>query len=115
VKRPKAAKPEHELWSDKETRSFEKAAADDRLHPVITLQCLGLRPEEVCGLKWRRDVKLVKRELAINIARTLVDGKPIEKPPKTKAGERTLPLDDALAAALTAFPGIAGSRETGSG
>jgi hypothetical protein len=47
---------------------------------------------------WPRDVKLVKRELAINIARTLVDGKPVEKPPKTKAGERTLPLDDALAA-----------------
>jgi integrase len=98
VKRPKQRKPEHELWSDDETRAFESAAARDRLHPVITLQCLGLRPEEVCGLRWRRDVYLSTRELSIRIVRTLVDGNVIEKPPKTAAGKRTLPLDDALVA-----------------
>jgi hypothetical protein len=48
----------------------------------------------------------VKRELAINVARTLVDGKPVEKAPKTRAGQRTLPLDAALAAALTAFQAL---------
>jgi integrase len=53
VKRPKQVKPVHDLWSDEDTEKFEAAAAGDRLHPVITLQCLGLRPEEVCGLKWR--------------------------------------------------------------
>jgi hypothetical protein len=37
------------------------------------------------------------------VARTLVDGKTIEKPPKTKAGKRTLPLDGALISALKAF------------
>ena len=67
------------------------------------MQCLGLRPEEVCGLRWRRDVYLTGRELSIRKVRTLVDGKPVEKPPKTAAGKRTLPLDDALAASLKAF------------
>jgi integrase len=103
VKRPKKVRPVHELWSDEETAKFEAVAATDRLHPVITLQCLGLRPEEACGLQWHRDIKLRKRELTVSVARTLVDGKPVEKPPKTDAGARTLPLDDALARALASF------------
>jgi integrase len=103
VKRPKQTSSEHDLWSDDETARFEGVAAQDRLHPVITLQCLGLRPEEVCGLRWRRDVSTSSRELSIRAARTLVDGKVTEKPPKTAAGRRTLPLDDALVASLKAF------------
>jgi integrase len=79
------------------------ASRPPTLHPVITLQCLGLRPEEVCGLKWRRDVDVRRCELSIQAARTLVDGKPVGKPPKTAAGKRTLPLDDALVASLKAF------------
>jgi integrase len=102
VKRPKQVKPVHELWSDDETVLFGKAAAADRLAPVITLQCLGLRPEEVCGLRWR-DVDLTAGTLTIRVARTLVDGKPIEKPPKTDAGKRVLPLDRTLIAQLAAF------------
>lgn len=103
VKRPKQAKPQHDLWSDAETEKFEAAASADRLGPVITLQCLGLRPEEVCGLRWKRDVSFPARTLAIQVVRTLVDGAVIEKPPKTSAGKRTLPLDDALVGALKAF------------
>lgn len=111
VKRPKPVKPVHELWSDEETAAFDATAAGDRLHPVITLQCLGLRPEEVCGLRWRRDVYLKHRELAIQVARTLVDGTVVEKPPKTAAGKRTLPLDDALAASLKAFKALQASEK----
>lgn len=115
VKRPKPARPVHELWSDEETATFEMAAAADRLHPVITLQCLGLRPEEVCGLKWRRDIDLKRRELAIQTARTLVDGKVVEKPPKTVAGKRTLPLDDALASSLKAFRALQAAERLAAG
>ena len=67
-----------------------------------TAQCLGLRPEEVCGLHWR-DVDLPGRVLRIRTVRTLVDGVPVEKPPKTAAGKRVLPLDDALPGQLKAF------------
>jgi integrase len=115
VKRPKQDKPEHELWSDEETARFEAEAAADRLHPVITLQCLGLRPEEVCGLRWRRDIKLPKRTAEIKMVRTLVDGQVVEKPPKTDAGARTLPLDDALTAALTAFHALQASEKLAAG
>jgi integrase len=103
VKRPKQAAPAHQLWSDAETARFEGAASADRLHAVITLQCLGLRPEEACALRWRRDIDLVARTLTVRRARTLVDGQPVEKEPKTRAGKRTLPLDDWLIRSLKAF------------
>jgi integrase len=115
VKPPKQAKPEHELWSDAETARFMTAASADRLHPVILLQCLGLRPEEVCGLHWRRDVKLARRTLEIQGARTLVDGKPVEKGPKTVAGKRTLPLDDALTDSLAAFHALQAAEKLAAG
>jgi integrase len=102
VKRPKQVKPVHELWTDDETAGFMAAVNADRLAPVITLQCLGLRPEEVPGLRWR-DVDLNSGTLVIRVARTLVDGKAIEKPPKTEAGKRVLPLDAGLVAQLRAF------------
>lgn len=115
VKPPKQDKPEHELWSDEETARFMAAAAEDRLNPVITLQCLGLRPEEVCALHWRRDVKLPRRILEIQGARTLVDGQVVEKGPKTAASKRTLPLDDALAGSLTAFHALQAAERLAAG
>lgn len=115
VKRPKLAKPVHDLWSDEETAKFEAVAAGDRLHPVITLQCLGFRPEEVCGLRWRRDVNLTARTLTIQVVRTLVDGQVIEKPPKTDAGKRVLPLDDALTTSLRAFRALQASEKLAAG
>lgn len=114
VKRPKQVRPVHELWSDDETALFGKAAAGDRLSPVITLQCLGLRPEEVCGLRWR-DVNIAAGTLTICMARTLVDGKPIEKPPKTDAGKRVLPLDSTLIAQLRAFRKVQAAEKLAAG
>jgi integrase len=106
VKRPKRIPRVHELWSDEETARFERAAAADRLAPVLMLQCLGVRPEEACALRWRRDVDLAAGTLNIRKARTLVDGRPVEKEPKTAAGKRALPLDDALVSALKAFRAV---------
>ena len=114
VKRPKQVRPVHELWSDEETAMFGKAAAADRLAPVITLQCLGLRPEEVCGLRWK-DVNLTAGTLTIRTARTLVDGKPIEKPPKTDAGKRVLPLDRTLIAQLKGFRKLQAAEKLAAG
>ncbi len=105
----------HELWSDEETARFEAIVAQDRLHPVITLQCLGLRPEEVCGLRWRRDVSLPRRHIAIQVVRTIVDGAVVEKPPKTPAGRRTLPLDDSLTASLRAFHALQAAEKLAAG
>lgn len=96
MKRPKQAAPAHELWSDEETARFEAVAERDRLAPVIRLQCLGLRPEEACGLRWHRDLNLTAGTLRTQGVRTVVDGNPVEKAARTAAGKRILPLDRTL-------------------
>lgn len=115
VKRPKQAAPAHELWSDEETARFEAVAERDRLAPVITLQCLGLRPEEACGLRWHRDLNLTAGTLRIQGVRTVVDGKPVEKAPKTAAGKRTLPLDRTLVTQLKAFKALQAAEKLAAG
>jgi integrase len=111
----KQVRPEHELWTDQQSARFEKTAALDRLAAVITLQMLGLRPEEACGLRWRTDVDLDRRTLTIRNVRTLVDGRPVEKPPKTDAGQRTLPLDDVLVAALRQYKAVQAAERLAAG
>ena len=114
VKRPKSAPAEHELWSDDEAARFEAAAERDRLSPVITLQCLGLRPEEACALRWRRDVNLTAGTLTVRQARTLADGRPVEKAQR-QAGKRTLPLDDALVKVLRTFRAVQAAKRLAAG
>lgn len=94
VKRPKQVKAKHEPWDSAEVRAFLDAIKTDRLYAVMFLSLMGLRPEEVCGLKWDR-VDLDERTITVNWVRTLVDGKVIEKEPKSAAGERPLPLPSA--------------------
>ncbi len=114
VKRPKQTKPDHDQWSDDEAARFEKMAAQDRLSPVITLQCLGLRPEEVCGLRWHH-VNLIAMTLSIRAARTLADGQPVEKATKTPRGTRVLPLDDTLLRDLKAFKALQARESAAAG
>lgn len=99
VERPKQVKAKHQPWTVDEVRAFLDAIRDDRLFAVMYLSLMGLRPEEVCGLKWDR-VDLEARTVTINWVRTLVDGRVVEKAPKTDAGERPLPLPAAASNAL---------------
>lgn len=68
----------------------------------------------MCGLRWH-DVGLATGTLTIRIARTLVDGKPIEKAPKTTAGRRVLPLDCTLTAQLAAFGELQAAKRAKAG
>ena len=96
VERPAQVKPQHSLWSDAEEEQFFAHAASDRLVAVIELFARGLRPEELCGIRWA-DVDPAARTAHTGLhARTLAAGKPVEKRAKTQAGERVLPLDDDL-------------------
>jgi integrase len=52
------------------------------------------------GLRWS-DVDLKARTLTVSQSRITVDYKVYVEPPKTRNGQRTLPLDDALVTALT--------------
>jgi integrase len=74
---------------------FLGSLAGERLHAPMLLSLLGLRPAEVCGLRWS-DVDLDAGELKVERTRTLVasDGGivVVEKGPKSASGRRTLPL-----------------------
>lgn len=99
----KAVKPVHELWSDDEEAVFFALAERDRLAAVIELFARGLRPEEVCGIRWTDfDLKKKVAYVGRNV-RTMVAGKAVDKGAKTEAGSRPLPLDDELTDRLKAW------------
>ena len=83
-------------------KTFLTKASGDRLHAAWRLTLYGLRRGEVLGLRWS-DVDLKARTLTVSQGRVLVDYKIYVEPPKTRNGQRTLPLDDALVAALLAL------------
>ena len=102
VRPPRQAKRQGTTWSEAELRRFAAVAAGDRLAAAWRLSLLGMRRGEVCGLRWA-DVDLDARTVTIGRARVLVYGKVTEKTPKSERGYRTLPLDAAATAALTAL------------
>lgn len=102
TERPKQTKTKRTPWTVAEVKAFLDAIHEDRLYVVMLLSLMGLRPEEVCGLKWDR-VDFEAGTITIDWARTLVDGEMIEKSPKTAAGERALPLPRAATGALKSF------------
>jgi len=100
VKPPEYTPTERDIWSKDEVRMFLKSATEDRLHAAWRLSLYGLRRGEVLGLRWS-DIDLKAMTLTVNQARVLVDCKVHVELPKSHNGKRTLPLDDALVAALT--------------
>jgi integrase len=64
---------------------------------------MGLRPAEVCGLRWS-DIDLNAATLDISNTRTLMGNKTVvEKDTKSMAGERLLPLPALVREALKEF------------
>jgi integrase len=102
VKPPEYGTAERDTWSKAEVRTFLRAAADDRLHAAQRLSLYGLRRGEVLGLRWA-DLDLKAGTLTVSQGRVLVDCKVRVEPPKSRNGQRTLPLDAALVRALTAL------------
>lgn len=108
-------------WSKLQVRKFLAVAVKERLHVAWRLSLYGLRRGEVLGLRWE-DIDLAAKTLTINQTRVLVDYEIEIKPPKSDNGLRTLPLDDALVAALKALKAkqaseklVAGEAYVGSG
>ncbi|MFF7408627.1 site-specific integrase [Streptomyces lydicus] len=95
-------KAERKPWTEEKVRVFLRGSQGDRLFAVLLLSLLGLRPGEVCGLKWSA-VDLEVGTLRVEWTRTLVGTQIEEKETKTRAGERTLPLPAPVVAALRSF------------
>lgn len=71
----------------------------DRYAIAWQLALTGLRRGEVAGLRWS-DVDLDARTLQISSTRLRFGKHLVEDTPKSRAGRRTLPIPDALAASL---------------
>jgi len=102
VKPPEHTPRERETWTAVEVRAFLAAADADRLSACWRLSLYGLRRGEVLGLRWR-DVDLKAPALTVAQARVLAGYEVRTEPPKSRNGARSLPLDDALVAALKAL------------
>jgi len=90
-------------WTEAEVTAFLAGIKGERLHAVLLLSLIGLRPAEVCGLRWS-DVDFDAGTVAAGEnTRTLVDGEVEEKGAKSAAGKRGLPLPGAVLTALRAF------------
>jgi integrase len=100
VERPEHRKHETKTWTEGQAAAFLEAVEDDRLSGAWQLSLYGLRRGEVLGLCWS-DVDFQAKTITIQRARVEVTGSGVvEVGPKTERGKRTLPMDDALAAAL---------------
>jgi integrase len=102
-KKDAEAKAKRVPWSRDEVKTFVAATRGQRLFAPMLLSLLGMRPAEVCGLRWSEDVDLDGKTIEVANTRTLVEGEVEEKGPKSEKGKRTLPLPEPALAALKSF------------
>ncbi|MGW2277861.1 tyrosine-type recombinase/integrase [Streptomyces sp. NPDC001770] len=90
-------------WTVPEVQEFVMGVREDRLYAPFLLSLMGLRPAEVCGLRWQ-DVDLDRGIIAIANTRTMMGNRAVvEKGTKSLAGERELPLPGPVLEALRAL------------
>lgn len=94
VKTRRALTPQERLWIEQTPHRMQTAA-------MIMLYA-GLRRGEVLALTWD-DVDLTLNTIVVNKAVSFVNGKPILKPPKTSAGNRTVYICDRLSEYLRSY------------
>lgn len=118
VKCPSQVKTEREPWTEAEVRVFLSSLVGQRLHAIMLLSLLGLRPAEVCGLRWP-DIDLDAGTLRVQLTRTLVATDHgldvVEKGPKSASGKRSLPLPAQVIAALRTFKATQATEQLAAG
>ncbi|WP_245650345.1 hypothetical protein [Millisia brevis] len=82
---------EGEIWTPEQMTAFLDSVADQRLAGCFALALLGLRREEVGGLRWS-DLDLDAGELRIRQARVDVNGHNVVDDPKKARSVRDLPI-----------------------
>jgi integrase len=90
------------VWRPEQCGAFLDAAEGDRLYNLYEMASrTGMRRGELCGLRWS-DVDLEASRMDVRVQLTVVAGIVEEGPTKSRAGERSVPLDDGLVAMLRA-------------
>jgi integrase len=114
-KAERRAKAEVPPWSVAEVHAFVLAVRDHRLYAPFLLSLMGLRPAEVCGMRWA-DLDLDRAILAVANTRTLVGNQTVvEKDTKSLAGERGLPLPALVGEALRNFKAVQAAEKRATG
>lgn len=102
-KEERKSKEEVQPWNVQEVQKFIHGIMGERLYAALLLSLMGLRPAEVCGLRWE-DVDLENATIVIANTRTMMGNRHVvEKDTKSLAGERDLPLPAPVLVALKAF------------
>lgn len=110
-KAERKTKAELKPWNIAEVHTFVDGMKGDRLYAPLLLSLMGLRPAEVCGLRWE-DVDLVGDMLTIANTRTMMGNKTVvEKDTKSMAGERILPLPTPVKDALKKYKALQASEK----
>lgn len=100
VDRPKKTKHKVNIYTPEQLQELLTAVQGDRLETAVKLGAyLGMRREEICGLKWD-DVDFNTRILNVRRAMTQVGGEIVMKETKTNASQRKLYIPDGLLSAL---------------
>jgi integrase len=93
------------VWTDEQVAQFLDYAAEHApdLHPMFHfIAYRGPRRGEACGLR-DSEVRLGKKEATINNQIATIGSTPVQKPPKSRAGNRDLIIDDDTAKVLAAY------------
>lgn len=100
VEPPRVIPKEARYYSPEDLKRLYAAVEGHWLElPVRLAGCLGLRREEICGLKWSC-VDFERRRIHIQAARTCAGGTVIQKETKNRSSNRVLLLTDELAPLL---------------
>lgn len=97
-------KPEHEQEQGKALAAADLEAVEPWIRDDLALSLAlyaGLRRGEICGVKWA-DVDLKAAVLHVRRQRCRAFGELIEKPPKSRAGVRDIPISGKLLPILRA-------------
>ncbi len=96
VEAPKVSQNEIDFYSPNDLKQLFILIEGNRLEVVVKLAgYLGLRREEICGLKWD-SIDFENKEITIKDARTMAGSTIVEKETKNKSSTRTLHMADDL-------------------
>lgn len=102
VRSPHHTAREIRYWDAATVQRFLRASRASPLYCAWLLAlCCGLRRGELLGLRWS-DVDFGAAVLHVRNQRLTVDGVTVDKPPKSRAGRRDLPLPAPVLEALRA-------------
>ncbi len=100
VEAPRVRQNETAFYNPAQLKELYRQVEGHRLEVAVHLAgSLGMRREELCGLKWK-NVDLERRIVSIREARTCCGRTIVEKEPKNRSSTRTLFLSDDMLSLL---------------